>query len=199
MRHLSQATLEGITIIVRMTGRQLGQVCAALSPELRGWLEDEAVGEVVGAKVEVLTIPDAWLAIGEELSVRFTTGSMRRASPALFDGLRRIVRECNRRRAHPAFRGQPVAGRQWEMLPAWMSGRRWQPFVASCDETAFGVLVPRYSRGVTTWAPGDLLEVYGLRGGLYEYETYARFISSWRTLSGSPIITSGVTDSPGAQ
>lgn len=187
-------------MIVRLTSRQWAAVIDHLpNGWLYGWLENEGRIEEVGKKVEVLMLPDAWKAVADELiQTWFTTGSIRKASAPLFDGVRNIVKETNRRQAHPAFAGQTVAGRQFEVLPAWEwrphdreweeppNGRtHWSPWIPSHYEIRdYGLcnLWPEHHRRggevVTEWHPSTISEV--------DARAYERFIKARPAAAGSP-------------
>jgi hypothetical protein len=127
-------------VIIRMTDRQLMAVHKALESWLYGWLVEEGKIDTSGKKVDVLLLPDAWLAISEELIAHYATaGGSRRGTPPLWDAMRKIVKAVNERATHPAFKNTAVAGRQYEVIPAWVPlGERnvrthWSPWVPSHD------------------------------------------------------------------
>ncbi len=128
-------------MIVRMSDRQFNAVYKALESEwLRRWLMDEGRIDSSGKKNEVLLLPDAWREISDELIAHYATaGGSRRGSPPLWDAMRKIVRAVNERATHPAFHRTAVAGRQYEVIPAWVPlGDRnvrthWSPWIPSHD------------------------------------------------------------------
>jgi hypothetical protein len=190
-------------VIVRLTTRQWYAVMCHLGDS---WLYEWAKGEGritdEGKKVEVLMLPDAWRAIADELVDRyFTTGSIRKVSAPLFDGVRRIVKQTNARQEHPAFAGVALEGRQFEVLPAWewlpsrdtAEGERnprthWSPWIPSCDEIPdYGLcsLWPEHHRkgGVvfTEWHHSTMRTT-----GPISTDAYDRFIKARPAAAGSP-------------
>jgi len=123
----------GRAVIVRLTHRQWDAVMGILDNGwLIDWVLDEGRIKDEGKKLEVLQLPDVWLAVADELiQTHFTTGSIRKVSAPLFDGVRRIVKQTNARQEHPAFAGVALEGRQFEVLPAW----EWWPPAAADDDT----------------------------------------------------------------
>jgi len=197
-------------VIVRLTLRQWDAVIANVQ---QGWLLDWLYGNTQvaeeGKKVEVLMLPDAWLAVADQLiPSHFTTGSIRKVSAPLFDGVRRIVKQTNARQEHPAFAGVALEGRQFEVLPAWeiteqtawalpgaeglingpTTRTHWSPWIPSCDEIAdyeLCSLWPEHKRrgGVvfTEWHHSTMRTT-----GPISTDAYDRFIKARPAAAGSP-------------
>jgi hypothetical protein len=178
----------GRAVIVRLTTRQWDAVFTRLQQGwLLDWVYNEARIEEVGKKVEVLMLPDAWRAVADELiATWFTTGSIRKASAPLFDGVRNIVKETNRRQAHPAFRSEAVAGVQRLVFPAWgpLEGpdarTQWSPWILS--DTKLHWLWPQARRvggvTVTEWHQAPIQAEVA--------DAYERFIKARPAAAGSP-------------
>ena len=189
-------------MIVRLSTRQFGAVSATLPPWLYEWVVEEGQVAEYGKKLEVLLLPDAWLEISDWVITRHLMSGGRRATPTLFDAVRRILKATNARQAHPAFHGQAVMGRNFEVLPAWEwwpkdrewheapDGRtHWSPWIPSLDDIAQWKLCnlwPEHSRKggevITEWHHSTM----ALEGAISE-NAYTRFINARAAAAGSPI------------
>jgi hypothetical protein len=180
-------------LIVRVTARQWAAIIDHLPHGwLFDWVSEEGRIEEVGKKVEVWMLPDAWRAVADELiATWFTTGSIRKASAPLFDGVRHIVKETNARQTHPAFAGKSVIGRQTAVLPAWEAdGDRnfrtlyspWIPSQYEMDPRKLVRLWPGHFRHgaewITEWHVDEIDEPTAA--------AYARFIKARPAAAGSP-------------
>lgn len=194
-------------MFVRLTTRQWAAIVDRLPRSwLYKWVTEEGRIEEVGKKVEVLMLPDAWRAVADDLiATWFTTGSIRKASAPLFDGVRNIVKETNRRQAHPAFRELAVVGRQTEVMSAWKITEQiawalpgaegllkgptlrthyspWIPSEYEMDRAELIRLWPGHFRKggewVTEWQPDDIDEPTAA--------AYDRFIKARPAAAGSP-------------
>ncbi len=179
-------------MIVKMPERQLLSLFDALQGTwLADWLEHEGKMDYSGKKVDVLLLPDAWLETSNHLIATFaTSGGSRRGTPPLWDAMRKIVRAVVKRTTHPAFANTAVAGRQYEVIPAWVPlGDRnvrthWSPWIPSHDNIAeFELLYlwPEHQidggQMVSSWEPA----VFGTPASAWmspSWDDYERFIKA---------------------
>jgi hypothetical protein len=177
-------------MICKLTGRQLDATLNALSDSwLYDWVTTEGKSDSGGKKIEVLLLPDGWLEISNYLIASFATaGGSRRGSPPLWDAMRKIVRAVNERATHPAFANTAVAGRQYEVIPAWVPhGKRndrtlWSPWVTSDTELGHHELLHLWpthemdgGQMISHWEPA----FFGGSPGSWmapSWDDYARFI-----------------------
>lgn len=183
-------------MIVRLTRRQFSLIRDAIDKTWLGeWVYEEGAIAADGSKLEVLLLPDAWLEIGSYILPRYFVTGGRRASPALFDGVRKILQATNRRQMHPAFHQQKVVGRDLTILPAWWLQDRTNgrilisPWIPSDDEMdgwePIDCWPEHWNQGgelVTGWGGRPMQ-----RGGACGRDAYTRFISARAAALGSPI------------
>ena len=144
---------------IRVTVGQFNAMRVLFGPELRYayWL-DQAVANA--KQCRDVTMPAvAWVRVRDDLKQRCFNVYGKRSSkvPSIWGRLlTRVALNLAEREAHPALRGEGIAGRWGELMPVWETAEGLSPYPRL--DAKFGVLTPEWVE-----VPGLLITVWRVK------------------------------------